>query len=232
VELGSLVSCTGYRNPALAAKVASTVDEISGGRLVLGLGAGWAESEFRAFGFPFDHRVDRFEEAIQIITGLLRNGHVDFRGTYYSARDCELRPLGPRQHGPPIMVGASGPRMLDLTARFADEWNADFGSTPESIRSLNDAVDTACREVGRGPATLKRSASVLVDVAGHAQPGDHWIADARAGRSLSGSTEEIATALRSYADAGIGYVQVWLDPSTVAGVEAFAPVLALLDRAD
>ncbi len=95
VELGALVSCTGYRNPALLAKVASTVDEISDGRLVLGIGAGWAESEFRAFGFPFDHRVARFQEAIQIVTGLLRHGRLDFQGTYYSVRDCELRPRGP-----------------------------------------------------------------------------------------------------------------------------------------
>ncbi len=232
VELGPLVSCTPFRNPALLAKLASTVDEISGGRLVLGLGAGWAESEFRAFGVPFDHRVSRFEEAVRIIRPLLREGHVDFDGTYYQARDCELRPPGPRRHGPPIMVGTSGSRMLALTARYADGWNADFGSTPESIRTLNAAVDAACQQAGRDPATLERSASLLVDVAGHGYPGDYWVADARAGQALSGSTEELATALRAYADAGIGHVQVWLDPSTVVGVEAFAPVLALLDRAD
>jgi probable F420-dependent oxidoreductase len=232
VELGPLVSCTGYRNPALLAKMASTVDEISGGRLVLGLGAGWAESEFRAFGFPFDNRVGRFEEAIQIICPLLREERVDFAGTYYQARDCELRPLGPRPHGPPIMIGAAGPHMLGLTARYADAWNADFGSSPESIRTLNDTVDAACREARRDPTTLERSASVLVDVAGHARPGDNRVADARAGQALSGSTEELATALRAYADAGIGHVQVWLDPSTVAGVETFAPVLALLDHGD
>ncbi len=232
VELGPLVSCTPFRNPALLAKVASTVDEISGGRLVLGLGAGWAESEFHAFGVPFDHRVDRFEEAIQIIAGLLRNGRVDFEGTYYSAHDCELRPSGPRPHGPPIMVGTLGPRMLGLTARYADVWNADFGSTQESIRSLNDAVDAACEEVGRDPATLGRSAALMVDVAGHALPGDHWVADARAGHALSGSTEELATVLLAYADAGIGHVQVWLEPNTVAGVEAFAPVLEVLDRGE
>ena len=231
VELGPLVSCTGYRNPALLAKVASTVDEISGGRLVLGLGAGWAESEFRAFGVLFDHRVSRFEEAIRIIRPLLREGHVDFEGAYYQARDCVLRPPGPRPHGPPIMVGTSGPRMLALTARYADGWNADFGSSPESIRSLNDAVDVACQEAGRDPTTLERSASLLVDVAGHGYPGEYWVADARAGQALSGSSEELATALRAYADAGIGHVQVWLDPSTVAGLEALAPVLALLDGA-
>jgi alkanesulfonate monooxygenase SsuD/methylene tetrahydromethanopterin reductase-like flavin-dependent oxidoreductase (luciferase family) len=232
VELGALVSCSPFRNPALLAKMASTVDEISGGRLVVGLGAGWAESEFRAFGVPFDHRVDRFEEAMQIICPLLRDRHVDFNGTYYQARDCALRPAGPRPFGPPIMIGASGPRMLGLTARYADAWNADFGSSPESIRGLNDNVDAACREAGRDPATLERSASLLVNVAGHARPGDNWVADARAGQALSGSTEELASALRAYADAGIGLVQVWLDPNTVAGVEAFAPVLALLDRAD
>jgi probable F420-dependent oxidoreductase len=229
VELGSLVSCTGYRNPSLLAKMACTVDEISGGRLVLGLGAGWAESEYRAFGFPFDHRVDRFHDAIQIVSPLLREGHVDFEGTYYKARDCELRPTGPRGHGPPIMIGGSGPRMLGLTARYADAWNADFGSSPGSIRGRNDNVDVACREVGRDPATLERSASLLVNVTGHARPGDNWVADARAGQALSGSTEELATALSAYADAGIGHVQVWLDPNTVAGIEAFAPVLALLD---
>ena len=232
VELGSLVSCTAYRNPALLAKIASTVDEISDGRLVLGLGAGWAESEFHAFGYPFDHRVDRFEEAMQIIAGLLRNRHVHFDGTYYQARDCDLRPSGPRRRGPPIMIGASGPRMLSLTARYADAWNADFGSSAVSIRSLNDTLDAACREAGRDPATLERSASVFVDVAGHARAGDNWVADVRAGRALSGSTEEIATALRDYADAGVGHVQVWLDPCTVAGIEAFAPVLALLGHAD
>jgi probable F420-dependent oxidoreductase len=231
VELGALVSCGPFRNPALLAKMASTVDEISGGRLVVGLGAGWAESEFYAFGVPFDHRVGRFEEAMKIIRPLLREGHVDFAGTYYQARDCELRPAGPRPDGPPIMVGASGPRMLGLTARYADAWNADFGSSPESIRGLNDNLDAACRDVGRDPATLERSASLLVNVAGHARPGDNWVADARAGQALSGSTDELATALRAYADAGIGHVQVWLDPNTVAGIQAFAPVLALLDDA-
>jgi alkanesulfonate monooxygenase SsuD/methylene tetrahydromethanopterin reductase-like flavin-dependent oxidoreductase (luciferase family) len=92
------------------------------------------------------------------------------------------------------------------------------------------ASHRVCRKVGRDPATLERSASLLVNVAGHALPGDNWVADARAGQALSGSTEELATALRAYADAGIGHVQVWLDPNTVPGVEAFAPVLALLDR--
>lgn len=98
MEVGSLVACTSFRNPALLAKMAVTVDEICGGRLILGLGAGWVESDFRAFGFPFDHRVSRFEEALLIITTLLREGRIDFDGEYYQARDCELRPRGPRKN--------------------------------------------------------------------------------------------------------------------------------------
>src|SRR5215211_254506 len=124
VEIGPLVSCTSFRNPALLAKTADTVEEISGGRLILGLGAGWHEPEYIAFGYPFDHRVGRFAEAIRIIAGLLREGRVDFEGTYYQARDCELRPRGPRTSGPPIMIGTTGDRMLRLTAEFADLWNA------------------------------------------------------------------------------------------------------------
>ena len=231
VELGPLVSCTAYRNPAMLAKIADTVDEISGGRVVLGLGAGWAEAEFRAFDFPFDHRVSRFEEAIQIISRLLHRKPLDFQGTYHAVRDGELLPPGPRPQGPPIMVGTNGPRMLRLTARYADAWNADFGSTPESIGSLNEAVDAACRDVGRDPGTLARSASLQIDMPGHSKPGDHWVADTRVGRALSGSSEELAAALGAYAAAGISHVQVWLDPNTIAGVEAFAPVLDLLQAA-
>ncbi len=108
VELGTLVSCTGYRNPGLIAKMASTVDEISGGRLILGLGAGWHQPEYEAFGYPFDHRVDRFEEALRIIVPLLREGHVDFSGTYYRAPNCDLLPRGPRPQGPPLLIGGLG----------------------------------------------------------------------------------------------------------------------------
>ncbi|CAN5563528.1 hypothetical protein BH24ACT15_BH24ACT15_35970 [soil metagenome] len=231
VELGPLVSSTAYRNPVMLASITDTVDEISGGRLVLGLGAGWVASEFHALGVPFDHRVDRFEEAIQIITGLLRERYVDFEGTHYSARECELRPLGPRPQGPPVMVGTAthGPRMLGLTAQYADAWNAGFRTTPGTIQNAVDAVDAACRAIGRDPQSLGRSAALQINVAGHGKPGDYWVADARVGRALSGSSEELAAALRAYAAAGIDHVQVWLDPNTITGVEAFAPVLDLLD---
>jgi alkanesulfonate monooxygenase SsuD/methylene tetrahydromethanopterin reductase-like flavin-dependent oxidoreductase (luciferase family) len=121
VELGTLVTCSQFRNPALLAKMAVTVDEISGGRLTFGIGAGWNEPEFRAFGVPLDHRVGRFEEALQIIVPLLRDGHVDFEGQFYSARECELNPRGPRPSGPPILIGAMvpGPCVATGAARNA-----------------------------------------------------------------------------------------------------------------
>ena len=227
-EIGTLVLSTSFRNPALLAKMAATVEEISGGRLILGLGAGWNEAEYLAFGYPFDHRVSRFEEAVTIITGLLQDGHVDFEGTYYQARDCELRPRGPRANGPPIIFGASsaGPRMLDLTAHHADGWNTWFSSTGnrvEGLLPLLEKVDAACEAAGRIPATLERSAAVIVEVGPH-EPS------AMTGPPLTGSPAEIAAGLGAYADAGLSHVQVWLEPNTPAGIEAFVPVLEELDR--
>ncbi len=229
-EIGTLVLSTSFRNPSLLAKMADTVEEISSGRLILGLGAGWNEAEYVAFGYPFDHRVSRFEEAVTIITGLLRDGHIDFDGQYYQARDCELRPRGPRPNGPPIIFGASsaGPRMLDLTARYADGWNTWFSSTGnrvEGLLPLLEKVDAACETAGRDPATLDRSSAVIVEVGPH-EPS------AMTGPPLTGTPTEIAAGLRAYADAGLSHVQIWLEPNTPAGIEAFAPVLAELDRGD
>jgi alkanesulfonate monooxygenase SsuD/methylene tetrahydromethanopterin reductase-like flavin-dependent oxidoreductase (luciferase family) len=117
VELGTLVACTSFRNPALLARMADTVDEISVGRLILGLGAGWYKPEYRAFGFPFDHRVGRFEEALQIISGLLRGRTIDFQGQYYQAGECELRPRGPRPDGSGL--GAGLPVLARVDGRHA-----------------------------------------------------------------------------------------------------------------
>src|SRR5947209_1734200 len=123
VELGTQVLCTAFRNPAVLARMADTLDEVSGGRLILGLGAGWHQPEFDAFGIPFDHRVSRFEEALQIIVALLRQGQVDFEGNYYRAANCELIPRGPRPAGPPLLLAGQGPRILRLVARYGDAWN-------------------------------------------------------------------------------------------------------------
>jgi probable F420-dependent oxidoreductase len=230
VEVGSFVTCAGYRNPALLAKMADTVDEISDGRLILGLGAGWHEPEYRAFGYPFDQRVSRFEEALQIICPLLRDEHVEFTGRFYQARDCELRPRGPRPNGPPIMVGTARPRMLRLAARYADLWNvmitAEHGTRNrrDQVPAVRAAVDAACVAEGRDPAALARSCGVMV----HTIPEVPLTTDAFT--PLRGTPEELTAELRAYAAEGIDHIQLWIEPITPAGIAAFAPVLALLDR--
>ena len=162
VHLGPLVACTGFRNPALLAKMADTLDEISGGRVMLGLGAGSHTPEYDAFGYPSDHRVGRFEEALQIIVPLLRQGRVDFQGQYYQARECELCSRGPRPSGLPIFIGAQGPRMLRLVARYADSFDADYRPGRRRCWSGWPAWRPACREVGRDPGTIGRMAATRV----------------------------------------------------------------------
>jgi alkanesulfonate monooxygenase SsuD/methylene tetrahydromethanopterin reductase-like flavin-dependent oxidoreductase (luciferase family) len=222
-EIGTLVLCNSFRNPALLAKMADTVEEISGGRLILGIGAGWNKPEYDAFGYPFDHRTDRFAEALVILTSLLREGHVDFEGTYYTARDCELRPRGPRPSGPPIMIGASeaGPRMTELAARYGDGWNTWFSSTKNTVAGLMlllERVDAACVAADREPSSLERSCAVIVEVGPH-EPS------AMTGVPISGSPAEIAAGLKAYGDVGVSHLQVWLEPNTPEGIAAFAPVL-------
>lgn len=222
IEIGPLVGCTSFHNPALLAKMADTIDEIAGGRFVLGLGAGWLEDDYRAFGFPFDHRASRFEEAITIIHALLHEGYVDFAGTYYQARECELRPRGPRPHGPPILIGSTGPRMLKLTARYADLWNLELWGNhqPEEIGPLRTMADDACAAVGRDPATLGRTVVLNVN------PTDR--SDIAETEAIRGSAEELTGTLRAFAQEGISHIQVSLLPNTLASLAAFAPTLELL----
>jgi probable F420-dependent oxidoreductase len=231
IEFGPLVACTAFHNPAVLAKQAATIDEISGGRLILGLGAGWNETEFRAFGIPFDHRVDRFEEAFTIIRTLLQEGAIDFDGRYYQARDCELIPRGPRPSGPPLMIGSNGPRMLRITAPHVQAWNtwfADIGNTPDGVAPLREVVDAACRDTGRDPAEIERTVAVLVrfpNGTGRIQ-GSYTTAPPP---PLEGAAEDMAERMRAYAREGIGHVQLVIDPITRGSIEAFAPVLRLLD---
>ncbi|MEX1157351.1 MAG: LLM class flavin-dependent oxidoreductase [Thermomicrobiales bacterium] len=225
VEIGTLVLSNSFRNPALVAKMADTVDEISDGRLILGIGAGWHEPEYKAFGFPYDHRASRFEEGVQIIHGLLKHGQIDFDGRYYQVRDCELRPRGPRPNGPPIMIGTSGPRMLQLTAQYADSWNVYFDKTdnrPESLTPLNAQLDAACHDLSRDPKTLERTASVAIGVDGRSRA--HNVAP----QLITGSLDQIASELRRYAGHGITHLQIRVEPNTLASIEQLAPVLDML----
>jgi alkanesulfonate monooxygenase SsuD/methylene tetrahydromethanopterin reductase-like flavin-dependent oxidoreductase (luciferase family) len=226
IELGMLVACTNYRNPALLAKMADTLDEISGGRLTLGLGAGDSRFEQRAMGYPSDFLVSRFEEALALVSRLFREKTVDFVGKYYRVDEFELRPRGPRPGGPPILIGtlATGSRMLRLTAQYADCWDgwvAFHRSRADVVPALRERVDAACRAQGRDPATLARSLSIQVALPGQGFPGSD---------PLTGSPEEVAAELRALAAEGISAVDVFLAPTTPATLDGFAAVLELLDR--
>jgi alkanesulfonate monooxygenase SsuD/methylene tetrahydromethanopterin reductase-like flavin-dependent oxidoreductase (luciferase family) len=188
---------------------------VSHGRLILGIGAGWNEPEYRAFGLPFDRRVDRFEEALQIIVPLLREGHATFEGKYYTVHDCELAPRGPRAAGPPLLIGASGPRMLRLAARYADLWNeADYVVRPEAFEPRRAAFDAARNEEGQSGAevgisvVLKVGWSDLGDLPGFF--GSDW---------LTGSAEEVAAVFQAWADSGVSHVICQCHPNTPAALD-------------
>ena len=226
VELGTLVLNTTFRNPALIAKMADTVDEISGGRVILGIGAGDARYEHHAFGYPFDQRVSRFAEAVTIIDDLLHKGASDLRGAHYQVHDCALLPRGPRREGPPILIGslADGPRMLRLVVAHADIWNGwlvHSRSTPRCGTAIARGDRRGLLTEGRDHATLARTVAIRIALLGQAAP---------TGEAIQGTPEAIANASRAHAAAGISHVQVWLTPDTMAGVAAFAPVLESLDR--
>lgn len=161
IELGTLATCVSYRPPGMLAKMASTADAVSGGRVTLGIGAGWNEEEYRAFGYPFDRRVDRFEDALRIIGPLVRGERVTFAGLDHAVDDAELLPL---QRSVPLLVAGEGPRMLQLTARHADAWNTGwYGMPDDALRGQLDAMDAALDAVGRARGSLRRTIGVSVD---------------------------------------------------------------------
>ncbi len=230
VELGPLVAATSFHGPAMLAKKAAAVDEISGGRLVLGLGAGWNETEYRAFGYPYDRRVARFEEAFTIIRTLLAEGRIDFAGRFYEARDCELLPAPARPGGPPLMVGSIGARMLRITLPHVAAWNAWyewFGNTPEGLKQMLRDVDRACVEAGRDPSEVERTAAVLV---APLPPRGRLDWDHVRGKAapVEGDVETIAARLLSFGAAGVNHLQLVLDPITLESIERCGEVLALL----
>lgn len=233
VTLGPLVAATAFHAPFMLAKLAATVDEISGGRLVLGVGAGWNDTEFAALGVPTDHRVSRFAEAFTVVRTLLAEGRVDFSGRFVMAREAELLPRPARPGGPPILVGSNGPRMLALTLPYANAWNswyADTGNRPEGVAPLRALVDRVAVESGRDPASIERTVAVLVQLPGGAGRVMGDTDPRQAVAPLAGPPDVIAEGLRAYAREGIGHVQLVVDPITTASVEALSAVLEDLDR--
>lgn len=224
VELGTLVTCNSFRNPAVLAKMATTLDEVSHGRLILGVGAGWNEPEYQAFGLPFDHRVGRFEEALQILKPLLHEGHVDFAGQYYQARNCDIVPRGPRSEGPPLMVGCErgSPRMLKLTAQYADLWNTGYMGKPETMVEPLTKIREACLAVGRDPATVGITALIGL-----------WFPDLQANKPsffdnpLTGTVEEITSAMRGYAELGVQHIMFQCEPYSIEARRILTEALEL-----
>ena len=226
VELGTLVMCTSFRNPGVLAKMAAALDEVSEGRLILGLGCGWHDPEYEAFGLPTDHRVGRFEEALAIILPLLREGKVDFRGRWYEAPDSALVPPAPRPDMP-ILIASKGPRMNALTAQYGTAWNtAWFGMPDERLEQRRAALREAVDEAGRDPETLDETVGVTVRFPDLAPADDSDEAPDPA-RVLTGSAADVAAGLRAYEEIGIRHVICSLDPAVPAAMERLGEALVL-----
>ncbi len=209
-DLGTIVLGTGFRPPALLAKMAATLDEVSGGRLILGLGTGWHEPEYQAFGYPFDHRAGRFEEALSIIGPLVRGERVTLKGRWHEVDDAALIPPPPRPARRPgrmpILVAAKGERVLRLTARHADQWNAAwFGLPNDRFAQRRADLVAACEAEGRDPATLEVTVGLTLDASGPSgRPG--------APEALPPDVDEVARAFDAWRDVGVGHLQVDLRP--------------------
>jgi alkanesulfonate monooxygenase SsuD/methylene tetrahydromethanopterin reductase-like flavin-dependent oxidoreductase (luciferase family) len=219
LELGQLVTCTSFRHPALLAKMATTADAVSGGRLILGLGAGWYDPEYTAFGYPTDHRAGRFEEAIRIIGPLVRGEQVTLAGRYYQVRDAVLRP--PPDRPIPILVAAQGRRMLRLTVRYADAWNTAWYGLPDELlhRRLAD-LDAALEAEARDPATLRRTVGMEVRDPAVTDPGE----------GFGGSVDELAWAIDAHERLGFDDLIVQLEPKTTRSLDRLAEALELRAR--
>ncbi|MGB3327906.1 MAG: LLM class flavin-dependent oxidoreductase [Thermomicrobiales bacterium] len=215
LQIGTAVSCTGFRNPGVIAKMTEMVDEISGGRVILGLGAGWHKPEYDQFGFPFDHRASRFEDAIRIIHPLLREGKADYQGEFFQANQALNIPRGPRPQGAPILVGSNGPRMLGLIASHADAWNTVWHRDTAKVREQIPAVDAACEAAGRDPATLVRTAGVIFG--GGEDPAAPL--DVAAGASMVNDFREL----------GFSHLMSHVFPPTLAMIESVGSVIEMVD---
>lgn len=220
VQLGPLVICLSFRNPALVAKMAATTDAISGGRLILGLGAGWHDPEYRAFGYPLDHRVGRFEEGLRIVGPLVRGESVSLSGRFHEVHDAVLAPPPARRI--PILVAAKRPRMFRLTARHSDAWNgAWYGAPDERLRNDLGMLDTALAAEERDPTTMTRTVGMNVRDPDRLSPDD-----ARP-IAFGGSVDELARALDAYAAIGVDHLIVWLEPKDERSLDRLAHAVRL-----
>ena len=211
VELGPLVMCVPFRNPGLIAWISNTIDEISGGRFVVGLGSGWHQPEFDAFDFNFARRVSEFDESLQVILPLLREGKSNFTGEFAKGV-AELRPAGPRagKGGPPILIAGTKPRMMALVAKHADRWNSVwYGLPTDEFRGERRDLEQACAAISRDPKSIEVSVGVMVsDKPG--EPNDN--------EQLFGGADQIAAGLAKWRDEGVTEVICAMQPASVQQV--------------
>jgi alkanesulfonate monooxygenase SsuD/methylene tetrahydromethanopterin reductase-like flavin-dependent oxidoreductase (luciferase family) len=219
VRLGPLVAATAFHPPGVIARMAASIDEISGGRFVLGLGAGWNETEFRAFGFPFERTVSRFEESFEIVRRLLAGEHVTFNGAFHNVDDAVLLP-SPRR-SVPIMLGSNGARMLGIALPHVEAWNtwySSYGNTVDGFANLRADVDAACMRAGRDPGELTHSACLLVTVGDGAGDRPHDVPPVAA--------KNLVARLRQMAEAGADEAILVLDPIDERSTHEVASVLS------
>lgn len=221
LTLGTIVLGTAFRSPGLLAKMAATLDEVAAGRLVLGLGTGWHEPEYRAFGYPFDHRAGRFEEALSVMLPLLRGERVTVHGRWHDAEDAVLLPPPPprpagRPPRIPVLIAAKGERVLRLTARHADAWNTAWYGVPEPrFEERRADLLRACEIEGRDPATLEVTVGLTLDAGGDpGRPG--------APAALPADADAIARALDAWRALGVAHVQVDVRPADEATIDVLA----------
>jgi F420-dependent oxidoreductase-like protein len=231
IEFGPLVSPVSFRHPIITAWQASAVDNLAGGRLRLGLGAGWHEEEHEAFGFDLldtDSRFERFEEGLEVVTRLLRSEEpVSFDGQFYSLSDALILPRSPRPGGVPIVIGGNGARRtLPLAARYADEWNAVY-LTPDEFADLDSRLDELAREAGRVPEEIRRTLMTRI-VFGRSRAdvdrkleGAEW--DRVPAGVIAGTEDEVVERLGRLAEAGVERVMAqWLEVDDIDALEAMA----------
>ncbi len=223
VELGNLVLCASFRDPGLTAKMAATLDEVSGGRLVLGVGAGWHDPEYKAFGLPTDHRVGRFEEWLEIVARLVRGETVTFDGTYHQVREAVLDPAPP--HRIPILVAGHRPRMMRLTAEWADVWNtAWYGAASEKVEDRLGTLRDAVKSAGKPEGAVAATVGVVVR-----DPDQAAVPDPEP-TAIDGTVQELAEALTAYQKHGIDQLIVSPEPMTSRSVERLAEARQLMSN--
>jgi probable F420-dependent oxidoreductase len=219
VRMGPLVAATAFRAPGILARAAASVDEVSGGRLVFGIGAGWNETEFRAFGFPFDRRVSRFAESFEVVRRLLAGGEVSFSGAFVSVDDAVLLPRPARRV--PLMIGANGERILSIALPHVDAWNtwySPYGNTVDGFGAANERVSAICEQAGRDSREVERSACVLVAVDGGAGERPHDVPPVE--------PAALGAHLHGLAAAGADEAILVVDPITERSVRTLAAALA------